>query len=227
MSKSKRLYLVSFVIITFFSLVINLLFIGNSKADSAPSLIINGPDKMSINETATLTVSGGCGGPYTWSLSGGGYFFSTMGDSVNYTSPADNSNCENNPIICVTNSAGQKIYKQIDVNAYTDMTQVAYSISTYDYLYGNNIWMSGDEGWCYGNVWLLWYTTYNCRRELLADTHEFCSGTGTGITSGGSTGALPCVNYWQVGQGIIDQRTAAMKAAGCCPKGLFRRHRRR
>ena len=111
---SKRLCLICFVII--FNLVFNLLFIGNSKADSPSLPVITGPDKMSLNEKAVLTVSGGCGEPYTWSLiSGGGSLSPTTGSSVNYTAPSSNPDCANHPLIQVTDYAGQKVYKQIEL----------------------------------------------------------------------------------------------------------------
>lgn len=109
MSGSKKLWLL--FVVVFSTIFFNVSLITDVGAESAPSLFIAGPSQMSVNQTATLTVSGGCGGPYTWSLSGGGYLSATTGDSVNYTAPSSNPNCNLNPLISVTDKAGQIVYK--------------------------------------------------------------------------------------------------------------------
>lgn len=82
--------------------------------------IIGGSPQMSTGGTQKLTVSGGSGGPYTWSLVGGGGNLSgTTGDSVTYTAPSLNPYCGNNPKIIVTDSAGQSAEFQIAVNGST------------------------------------------------------------------------------------------------------------
>ena len=69
----RRIFL--FVLVFILINVVNLLFIGNSKAGAPSPFMINGPSRMSINQTATLSVSGGCGGPYFWEINSGGGVF--------------------------------------------------------------------------------------------------------------------------------------------------------
>ena len=118
---SKRLRLISFTVI-FFSLLINLLFIGNSQANP---LVISGSNQMSTGATQTLTVSGGRG-PYTWGItSGGGSLSGASGKSVNYTAPGVNPSCTKNSIIGVTDSCGQTAYIGIAVNSDSESTVTA------------------------------------------------------------------------------------------------------
>jgi hypothetical protein len=93
MSGSKQLRLVSFFIIFIF--FTSLLFVAVNNADAS---IIVGPNQMSLGETQTLTIT--CsGGPYIWTItSGGGNLSAASGNSVNYTAPATNPNCDNTVI---------------------------------------------------------------------------------------------------------------------------------
>lgn len=241
--------LISFVII--FSIIFNLLYIGISKADPAPSLVINGPSNMSLNQTATLTASEGCGGPYTWSLSGGGSLSHTTGPSVDYTAPASNANCNNNPIICVADSAGQKTYKQITVKADGSLN-VAYIVNTcqregrclyeWDYYHTkrNTFCESAlvlvNYYFCNGNYWGSNHCGYSSRSEQNIENCDVCYANQmemTACSGGTSTGhqrkscELLSLNCGGTGQHCYplneadDVRTPEMKAAGCCPAGLL------
>jgi len=117
-SKHCRLPLLIFLFTFFF----NGLFAINVRAGSAPLLFISGPNQLSVNQTATLTVSGGCGEPYIWGLSGGGWLSSTTGQSVTYHAPASNPNCVNNALVSVKDKAGQIAYKSIAISAYPSGT---------------------------------------------------------------------------------------------------------
>lgn len=205
MSGSKRLYLFSLVVI--FTIFLNLLFIGSGNADSPDPFIVSGPDQMSINQTATLSVSGGCGGPYTWTvISGGGSLSPTTGFSVNYTSPSSNPNCNLNPLISVTDKAGQIVYKGIAINAYT-RNEVAYRELP-----------CGNSGAC---GWQHCYREFKCNGEMFP-IRGYCTGEHGPPTCHwwGDTSA-----YTTVWPGYIygyaldtgDVRTQAMKVAGCCP----------
>ena len=51
-------------------------------------------EQMSLNEGQFLSVLGGCGGPYAWSIvRGGGSLSTPWGDSVIYAAPALNPQC--------------------------------------------------------------------------------------------------------------------------------------
>jgi len=205
MSGSKRLRLISFVII--FSIIFNLLYIGISKADS---LSISGSNQMTAGSSQTLTASGGDGGPYTWIItSGGGTISGTSGSSVGYTAFSTNYNCYNNSVIGVIDSSGQKAYIQIAVNAYNE-NSVAYR---------EMICITG--GSC---GWGEYYVEYNCAHQMYPiagtcpaeDGNIYCSHTGIGQYT----------NYWPgyvYGYGLTygDVRTPEMKAAGCCPSSAF------
>src|SRR4030042_5374103 len=114
MFKRNKFYAAFFVFI--FILLINLFFAFTASAQ----LTIGGSQQMSGGGTQSLTASGGCGG-YSWSLKAGG---GTLTGSE-YTAPTTNPNCENNPTICVTDSCGGKVCKQIAVNAYSNLSSTA------------------------------------------------------------------------------------------------------
>ncbi len=238
-SKKSCLFIFFIALIIFF----NQLFIGNSNAE-APSLVISGPSQMSINQTATLIVSEGCGGPYHWSLSGGGSLSSTTGSSVSYTAPSSNANCNNNSIICVTDTAGQKAYIQISVNANTS-SKVAYIMNTcskegnctFD---GNTFCESAtvlvNYYFCNGNLWSSNHCGYSSRYEQNIQNCDLCYSNQTEMpacSGGTSTGnqrrtcELLSLHCGGTGQHCYplntadDVRTPEMKAAGCCPAGLL------
>lgn len=80
--------------------VFGIIFLSSPAWGDSP--VIGAPLKqMSTNGTQTLTASGGCGGPYTWSISsGGGSLSSSTGNSVVYTAPSSQTGgCGNNPTI--------------------------------------------------------------------------------------------------------------------------------
>ena len=205
-----------FYFILIFTVFFSPLFIGNGNADPPAPFVITGPDQMSINQTATLSVSGGCGEPYMWSLSGGGSLSSSTGTSVNYTSPASNPNCDNNPIIGVTDAAGEKVYKQIAVNADSDLTKTAYTIYTVQGYYSPNYFW----GWCFCNSLIRYFTaySYNCLGSLIETAAgQICATCECGDAPYGQYSTAPTCSYYPAPGGPIDGRTDGDKAAGCCP----------
>ncbi|HQJ60339.1 MAG TPA: DUF6531 domain-containing protein, partial [bacterium] len=209
MSGSKRLCLFSLVI--FFNIFTNLLFIGNCRAASPTPFFINGPSQMSINQTATLTVSGGCGGPYHWSISGGGYLSSTVGDSVNYTSPQSNPNCNNNSIISVTDQAGQIVYKRIAVNS-GDITTIAYEkkIGCFNH---------GEYHCAYGNYHCCMFDLYNCTGSLMGWLAYSSGGDCCGTNPSGAT--CDFQSLCSSAPDLLDKRTSTDISNGCCPEATL------
>lgn len=70
--------------------------------------------QMSINGTQQLSVSGGGGAPYKWSIIAGG---GTIDQTGKYTAPATNVSCANNPTIKVTDFCGNLKTLKLAVNA--------------------------------------------------------------------------------------------------------------
>jgi RHS repeat-associated protein len=225
---SKRLCLISFVII--FSLFINFLFVSVSKADS---LGISGPSQMSAGQTQSMTASGGSGS-YSWGMASGGASLSgTTGSSVNVTVPANMSTnyyCNSNPTICVVDSEGQKACMQIIVNAYSDMSKPAYSIRSEGPFTCPQCW---DFNWT--ATCSLGYTDqdYNCIGTKLRlygyqISNHFCGNYSPYASGPTCSQACDCGGCHAeslalisppIGS-IIDERTDAMKAQGCCSPGL-------
>lgn len=98
--------------------------------------------QMSISGTQNLTVSGGGGGPYKWSIKpanslcmggAGSLSLSTTnaGQITLYTAPSANANCYCNPTITVTDYCGNKATLKLAVNGDT-AGQPAYAITTYE-----------------------------------------------------------------------------------------------
>lgn len=86
--------------------------------------------QMTTNGRQNLTVSGGCGEPYTWSIgSGRGSLSNSTGTSVTYTAPSSNPNCANNPTIKVTDKCGNYTTLDLAVSGYTSW-EIAYTKST-------------------------------------------------------------------------------------------------
>jgi hypothetical protein len=61
---------------------------------ATPPVIGFTKEQMSLNEVQFLSVLGGCGGPYAWSIvSGGGSLSASGGNSLTYAAPALNPQC--------------------------------------------------------------------------------------------------------------------------------------
>jgi hypothetical protein len=153
---------------------------------------------------------------FSWSLSGGGSISSTTDQNIVYTAPTTNPDCGYNATISLICNGVVIDAIEITVNAYANLTTEAYYQTELDGVFSNCIWTN------YGCRKLWWYkkTSYNCLGEVLAETRSPCVGDSCPSGCGGSTGALLCTTR-HVGEGLIDVRTEAMKAAGCCPAPLM------
>jgi len=77
--------------------------------------------QMSVSQSQPLTVSGGCSGPYNWSIvSGAGSLSNLSGNSVTYTAPGQNPNCQANAVIRCVDRCGEYTDVAIAVNANQD-----------------------------------------------------------------------------------------------------------
>jgi hypothetical protein len=168
--------------------------------------------QMNVGESQTLTIIGEVPGKsYTWNIASGG---GTMAGNV-YTAPASNANCTNNPTIQL--KVGSSVCASVTI-AITDSTVVGKAgVSDYDPCsktvdvgvpgkcgagrgrrrFGCDGVMGAQEWGCFGGS----YGEYDCGSPTLDNILAFC----------GCPGALS----------YTDERTIAMKAAGCCPAQLL------
>jgi len=212
--------------------VLNLLFIGNSKAEPPLPFMINGPSQMSINQIATLSVFGGCGGPYFWEInSGGGSLSSSTGTSVNYTSPSSNPNCDLNPLISVTDKAGQIVYKSITVNATCvnstqsecraykiwwrstclDMCSTAWYHKARLFLSRRSVYCCGD----YVDSTTAYYIDYACGDP--ANPVQACENAWNAFMPSDAD-IYPVISKTST-EIVQDYRNDPLKTSGCCPPG--------
>ena len=203
--------------------------------DEFPPVITYSSQQMSINGTQNISASGGGGGPYQWSITGGSGTLSTTktksGQSTTFTAPASNPNCVNNPVITVTDYCGNTATLKIAVTAIDDS--------------GTDAWGEGiclDPGTCTIIARFPFCHTeasvnyYNCN-----NTFRRSAGCGGGqVICGTIDSGCPCPNGCPVaGQKsceewlttncsdfapsgtIKDLRSEGAKANGCCPAGLL------
>ena len=176
---------------------------------------IGGTNQMSVGSSQTLSVVGArTGESYSWAIvSGGGYLSDSYGDSVIYTAPIANPNCAGNPTI--TLSTGFPTAMVLDtftiaVNGEPSQANAAHQDWTSCLCvpggdYGGGSCSAGSTNWsCSGmaqasgpNSWLQCDVGY----EPLCQTSVFCADVVPG--------------------NVVDNRTSAMKAAGCCPAALL------
>jgi len=226
--------------------------------------------QMSINQTQNLSWTDDtvyppdlpCEDPipaftFSWSLSGGGSISSNTAQSIIYTAPASNANCDNNATISLLCNG-----------VVVDTLEIAINTGGTGTAYYSTICVA--EGHCeepvqQGNQWITRFTVasvrilrYNCAGSNTGTTTycnsgeaicartlaqgpmscEDCLASKT-VTSCGTTYSranhLSCANKalecgaWCIfgltdGPALgdlVDVRTPAQKAAGCCPAGLM------
>lgn len=204
---------------------------------------------MSVSGSQTLTTSGGCGGPYSWSIvSGGGSLSNAGGDSVTYNAPESNAYCAYNPTIRVVDACNQ--YGEIRI-----------AVNTNGYDYGHAYYISEgmnrgpcDEAIykksysCSGNLGGSWAcdgcdcpcpnnncscTTKTCfccdgGTRLCAVCDDCSEAAGTCCTPEGlrnrCEGGNRCGYFMGIRiscSGVTDTRTDQMKSLGCCPASLM------
>lgn len=177
--------------------------------------------QMSINETQTLTASGG-GGKYTWSFSGGGTLSKTKGPTTVYTAPASNTNCLLNPTITLKDCCGKSTHIDIAVSAVAG--GIAYK-TLYD-TYGD------------GCVHAINQAALGCKGELdstigcdscdygtaCENCCQFVAGIGCpqqGFCCTQAALIARCSGCATCAIGTYDLRTEEQKTLGCCPAALL------
>ena len=177
--------------------------------------------QMNVNGTQDLTVSGGCGGPYTWSVvRGGGRLSGPYGTSGTYSAPGANSGCKSNPIVRVmADSCNEYADLSIAVNGSTSPL-AAYYVSVPPFC------IQPVGGYCY-----LQTSSYRCDgsfnsgpRNCVECAQGFypCMGADMLIWMCDSS-STRCGNHGGIRiqcSGVTDLRSQTMKDEGCCPADL-------
>jgi len=187
---------------------------------------------MEVGSFQDLTVIGAkeeCS--YKWAIvSGGGSLSAATGATVRYTAPATNPDCLSNAVISL--SVGEDTCDSLGIAIYAvgNPSVVAYwlvddFITTVCRAVGENRY------YCSRSVSV---KSYNCAGVYLADVQSFGGSTSPWDTHTckeclaylGSKGCTEADVWEQVAAAgfssgeVIDKRTEAMKAAGCCPAEL-------
>jgi len=188
--------------------------------------------QMQVSGTQTLTVVNPTSGEtYYWAAFRGS--IDATGLSVTYTAPAINPNCENNPTITLTCGGAQVDSISIAINAINGnrvgyVTEVVYVgwckiiylpgvVSSYVW---NEMKVKCYALQCNGTVTL---SSYNDNIVGLSDCTQdpSCSCAKAYTEAVQHTGICECVGFDAISGKYSDCRSAAQKAAGCCPEQLM------
>jgi hypothetical protein len=187
--------------------------------------------QMTAGASQTLYIEGGSeGDTYYWSTTSGS-LSSPTGTSVTYTAPATNPNCVNNPTITVTCGgvvidtlklavvAGYTGYLAYRTSILTTPSTCRVSIVSHEYnCLGNdlssNISCDGCDCLGYDPV------TCDCGGGTFFCTPEQVLARCTSLNRCG-TQTVDGIPITIKCSGTTDVRTAAAKAAGCCPAALL------
>jgi hypothetical protein len=193
---------------------------------------------MDFLDTQLLIASYGCP-PFTWTTTNGSFIGSTDGNTVIFQAPDSNVDCQHHPLVTVTDCCGVTATIQLYASNY-DYGGMALQLS--DAVDGGCLSPPYDYGttcyWqCYWNgvapfgpchtVTYFENKSFGCDGEMLSDCVtggvyvECNSGCGPGRSGNCWTaecgGHAPAANCGT----LYDERTAAAKAAGCCPMNPF------
>ena len=164
--------------------------------------------QMQVNEEQTLSVVGAVEGcVYNWEITaGGGSLSAATGLSVDYTAPATNPECANNPTIILSVGGNQCDSLAIAVNADSG-SAAAYELV--ECVYQDPYWRRR-------------FTGYRCTGVVIGTTIWGYYNTGAECESATNSYYCPCVH--PPGTGIKDCRdcyTPSLKDSGCCPAELL------
>ena len=193
---------------------------------------------MTAGTTQTLTVSSPeSGTKYKWSTTTG-TVSPVQGQSITFTAPETNVNCANNATVTLTATKDGVTVAcdtlAVSVNVVTTNT-VAYKYITVpskgDHCVWSEYWPCDTETWA-GEGCGYYYTTscsfYNCDGTvntcyyLGATRDNTCSASSCSKdTPTGTMCTTSCTAICGGDVGFTDMRTAAQKAAGCCPGVLI------
>lgn len=180
--------------------------------------------------------------PYNWTLSGGGSLSANTGDSTTYTAPDTNPSCTLNPTITLQDSCGSSRSIQLAVNCYTIATSAFKEWACTTGADGSS-WCASRWGYPSVNTrnWYYFPNYYLCNGTFLsagpgnnamackgpvldccgyfhlAKIDDYCDClTGYQFCTGALGNCMKRKFTMECGD-TEDLRTAAMKAAGCCP----------
>ena len=188
--------------------------------------------QMSVSGSQTLTVVNPTSGEtYYWSTTSGS-LSASEGTSVVFTAPASNANCANNPTITLT--CGGSVVDTVEFA----VNQVPNNYAAYEF---NGDCQYGCKQYWLGYYWNCEYyyqyekTKYWCSGDVHSSTvfSIINSSVGCNYTNYPSCTKLKnncdtdpkcadvggCCNAYT--PGLVDLRTSAQKAAGCCPAQLM------
>jgi hypothetical protein len=209
--------------------------------DAAPLSISYTSLLMGCGQQQDLQAQGGCA-PYSWSLSGGGTLSAYTGGTVTYTAPATNPNCTDNPTIEVTDCCGNTSQVKLAVNCYNDpglalqQSDVVSLGPCYSYPFTEDptcadICFQNQK--CQQIIGGFRNRGWNCSGVLISDCstggiYHSCQDS-CGVPQCGDPG-IPAACWTNQCGGhspcaacgtLYDERSAEMKAAGCCPMNPF------
>lgn len=197
---------------------------GTGTSPGSPTTIILPSTQMNVGTSQTLSIAHkAVARKYRWKIiSGGGTLSSSWGDTTTYTAPATNPNCTSSPLIGLYDN-GCKLCDSVTISVNTP------GISGTAYYHGAHCnsacWEGG--GVCSSNASYRWEYAYDCYGNIVGAGSGTITGcptcnqdpilsncaTGCGCGPlGGWCAANPCTPS----PAYSDQRSAAMKAAGCC-----------
>ena len=178
---------------------------------SCPSSATILPEKttMLVGTTQTLTAvpgAPGCGTPeYTWEkIEGGGSLSASTGETVQFTAPATNSDCENTPIITLSCGSALLDTLELAVNAVESHAYYAWQECVFDHCVHGGI----DPTWEYA-VGILTYTYCDGSKT----EPQFANGMIESNPGGCDRSTAGLLAMFPSG----DLRTPTQKADGCCP----------
>jgi len=222
--------------------VVSLFLAGDDAWGQVPLAINYSSLSMSCGGSQNLSASGGCP-PYNWSLFGGGTLTPSGGDntSATYVAPASNPNCNNNPMIILTDCYRMSASISLAVNCVTndnvaliqaDMLKLCCYKHTYpscagmqyqsNYVLYCRKWTCDgrliyDEDWCGGWTDCEAYIEEHCPPP--PPCANFCNCTP--VDESGCWGSYPDCSWGGCSGApcgtLVDKRTQTMKDQGCCP----------
>ena len=162
-----------------------------------------------VSSTQTLTADAGepgCGTPeYTWAIiDGGGSLSNQTADTIDYTAPATNSDCENSPIITLSCGGDLLDTLELSVNAVETHAYYAWQELVFDHCQHGGMGAGWEIAW--GKI-----------------TYTYCDGTKTepaDVQGGIVANPDGCTKSWAIVLAAFppgDIRTPQQKTAGCCP----------
>lgn len=161
-------------------------------------------NQMSGSSSQTLTACSECEF-VDWELTGGGSLSTSMGGQTEYTAPATNPDCADNPTITARCNGIVVAQIKIAVNIVTASPAIINCCS----------WQNIPPSY-----WYQCHQYISCSGEVGGNV-GYCSGNNSCNTGKASFMAYNKCSNSGLLEGINDVRSVAQKAAGCCPAQLL------